>query len=190
MKKILALMFSCMLTLTASAQEHLTFKGIPIDGKLTEFVNKLKAQGFIEIKVNNDSAIMKGDFSGKNCEIIMYASKKSNIVYQVGAILEKDDSWGVLKSTYDEYKSLLNSKYEEGQTIEFFKSPYEEGDGYEMTALRNNKCIYCTRYELQNGIITLLIAEVSNGSVALFYADKINEALAEREKSSQQISDL
>ncbi|MBR5886534.1 MAG: hypothetical protein IKY93_07785, partial [Alistipes sp.] len=71
-----------------------------------------------------------------------------------------------------------------------FMSPYEEGDGYEMTAVRNDKCLYCTIYELQNGKILLTINDVYNGAVLLYYTDKINGNLADREKSTQQINDL
>ena len=32
------------------AQEHITFKNIPIEGNASSFVDKLKAQGFGEVK--------------------------------------------------------------------------------------------------------------------------------------------
>lgn len=190
MKKILALMFSCMLTLTVSAQEHLTFKGIPIDGALTEFVNKLQDIGFNVNSSSSDFAQIKGEFSGRICEIYILASPISNTTCQVSVILEESDNWFDIRTTYDDYKKLLTSKYGTGRSIENFVSPYYEGDGYEMTAIRKNKCQFFTRYELPNGNVVLGAASIKDGSVVLMYTDKINYELAEREESSQQIGDL
>ena len=190
MKKGLALMFACMLAITASAQEHLTFKGIAINGSLTSFVSKLKAQGFTETAKDNTSTVLEGEFGGRDCQIFINASQSTQTVYQAVVVLDKDNSWSSLKSTYSEYKSLLKSKYGSGTSYERFMSPYEEGDGYEMTAVRNDKCLYCTIYELQNGKILLTINDVYNGAVLLYYTDKINGNLADREKSTQQINDL
>ena len=190
MKKFLALMFSCMLTLTVSAQEHVTFKGIPIDGALTEFVNKLQDLGFKVNSSRNDCAQITGEFSSKICEIYIQASLISNTTYQVCVILKESDNWFDIRTTYDEYKKLLTSKYGTGRSIEDFVSPYYEGDGYEMTAIRKNKCQFLTIYELPNGTVVLGVASLKDGSVVLMYTDKINYELAEREKSSQQIGDL
>ena len=48
MKRNLFLLLFAIATLSTFAQttsEHLTFKGVPIDGTLTEFVSKLKQKG-------------------------------------------------------------------------------------------------------------------------------------------------
>ena len=191
MKKILVLLLACMLSAIVSAQEHLTFKGIPIDGKLTAFISKLKAQGFQELGVVDNFALLKGDFGGEKCEIAIYASKNTNIVYQAVVILEESNSWASLKSTYREYKSLLKSKYGSGESYEDFSSPYYEGDGYEMTAIRCNKCTYFTKFNTYNGKISLHIGNISSGAaVVLYYEDKINNEIATREESSQRINDL
>ena len=44
--------------------EHLTFKGVPIDGTIDEFVEKLKAFGFCAIFPGNSH--YADDFFGKN----------------------------------------------------------------------------------------------------------------------------
>lgn len=36
------------------------------------------------------------------------------------------------------------SKYLLDSDFEFFSAPYEEGDGYELRAVLNNKCKYVT----------------------------------------------
>jgi hypothetical protein len=190
MKKFLALLLACMLTLIVSAQEHLTFKGLPVDGTLTEFVSKLQDIGF---KVNSSSskfAQIKGEFSGQICEIYIQASLISNTTYQVTVVLKESDNWFDIRTTYDEYKKLLTSKYGTGTSIEKFVGSYYEGDGYEMTAVRQNKCQFLTIYELPNGKVALGVASLKEGSVVLMYSDKINYELAEREESKQRINDL
>lgn len=190
MRKFLVLLLACLLSTTVYAQEHLTFKGIPIDGNLNSFVSKLKAQGWNGVEVNEENAILEGIFGGESCKLLLYSTKSTKTVYQAVVILNNDSSWSSLKTTYNEYKALLKSKYGKGTSYEFFTSPYEEGDGYEMSALRNDKCTYATTHDVPNGTITLFIVSAYNGSVALYYVDKLNEALAEQEKSSQQINDL
>lgn len=52
----------CLIALTSYAQggsEHLTFKGIPIEGSMTEFYQKLKAKGFTSIG-SEQSCIVHG----------------------------------------------------------------------------------------------------------------------------------
>ena len=42
-------LFLCSFAICGFAQEHLSFKGIPIEGSMTAFCQKLKAKGFITI---------------------------------------------------------------------------------------------------------------------------------------------
>lgn len=48
MKKILVIMMAIMMYVTSFAQttEHMKFKGVPMEGTLQTFTNKLKAKGF------------------------------------------------------------------------------------------------------------------------------------------------
>lgn len=51
MKKLIVSFAFVLIALTSYAQsssEHLTFKGIPIEGSMTEFCQKLKAKGFLQ----------------------------------------------------------------------------------------------------------------------------------------------
>lgn len=49
MKKILASLAVFLAVINIMAQEHLSFKGIPIEGSMTEFCQKLKTKGFTSI---------------------------------------------------------------------------------------------------------------------------------------------
>ena len=191
MKKLFFTMLLCVISISVSAQEHLTFKGIPIDGSLTSFVEKLKVNGFKQDYVGSDSAIMKGDFGGNVCVIAIYATKISKKVHSIGVVVKESNSWYTLKSTYEEYKSSLTLKYGKGDSVEYFLSPYEAGDGYEMSALRRDKCIYRTKFETLKGDIMLAICDIEGGgNVILCYSDKANSELSKAEEKSLIGSDL
>ena len=64
------LIFSLLFVSTifiSSAQdksEHLSFKGVPIDGTLNEYVSKMKAAGFSYLGTQEGAASLLGDFAG------------------------------------------------------------------------------------------------------------------------------
>ena len=67
MKKLIVSFAFALIALTSYAQSrsgHLTFKGIPIEGSMTEFCQKLKAKGFTSIGSENNVALFVGDFQG------------------------------------------------------------------------------------------------------------------------------
>lgn len=64
MRKLIVAFAFMVITLTSYAQsgsEHLTFKGIPIEGSMTEFCQKLKSKGFTSIGRENNLALFMGD---------------------------------------------------------------------------------------------------------------------------------
>ena len=79
MKKLIVSFAFVLIALTSYAQsssEHLTFKGIPIEGSMTEFCQKLKAKGFTSIGSENNLALFMGDFTGRNATIGVTATRK------------------------------------------------------------------------------------------------------------------
>ena len=95
-------------TLTATAQKHQTFKGVPIDGKTSVFVNQLKQKGFQTV---GKSDTLTGTFAGyNNCEITILSSAQTDNVYGVKVQIPMC----VPLSIYAEYKKLqaaLTEKY-------------------------------------------------------------------------------
>ena len=64
MKKLLISLFVILYTTIGQAQEHLTFKGVPIDGTLDTYVANMKKAGFTFIGENDGIALLRGDFAG------------------------------------------------------------------------------------------------------------------------------
>ena len=60
MKKIIATLIVLFIAINIMAQEHLTFKGIPIEGSMTEFCQKLKTKGFISMGHENNITLFTG----------------------------------------------------------------------------------------------------------------------------------
>lgn len=184
-------MLLCALSLNVHAQESLTFKGIPIDGDLKTFVGKLKDLGFTQLYLGDNDAMIEGDFTGKQCKVMIDASESTNLVYNVGVIIEESSSWNTLKRVYDEYKKLLSAKYGKGKSREYFTYPFDNNsEGMEMTALHSDRCTYATFFELPQGRIVLAIMNLLDGAVTINYTNKTNKQVADTEGNAIKSNDL
>lgn len=112
------LLFICLLAFygcTTVAQNHQTFKGVPIDGKTSVFVNQLKQKGFQQV---DNPGTLKGAFAGyDDCEVTVLSSAQTGNVYGVRVqipMCRANDDFRLM--IYDEYKKLkaaLTEKYGE-----------------------------------------------------------------------------
>ena len=190
-KCLLALFFCFAFGMTLSAQDsikHMEFRGIPIDGDMSSFVNQLNQLGYVG-SIENGRAMLNGIFGGKDVTVAVYSSERTQIVYQVIVVFPNETSWYSLKSYYRELKNSLSTKYGAPYTSnEYFSSPYYEGDGYEMSAVRSGKVHYTSRYSTPTGQITLTIFK--EGAPMIAYEDKINAAKNKTEEKSSIINDL
>jgi len=190
MKKILYIILLLLFSFSTFAQsEHLKFRDIELNGSITDFIQKLEKLGY-SVKTNlNDIYLLEGDFIGKTCEVIVVSSKKTKTVWKVKVNLPEGKSWYSLKSEYNSVKEQLTKKYGKPKdTYEFFSKPYYEGDGYELQALKKDKCTYYSYWEFENGIISLDMSTDCNLSIN--YEDKINVAIKKKEKDEQIQDDL
>lgn len=173
------------------AQEHMTFQGIPIDGTLDSMITKLRAKGFkLDTRADEyNAAIMSGHFAGKQAELYILATPKSKVVWKIAANFDKNDSWYSLKADYKEYKEAYTTKYgKPSDSFEFFSKPYYEGDGYELQALRLDKCTYATFWKFDAGTIAVKLG--SSGYVSLIYEDNTNVRIKEQEENNAVMDDI
>ena len=164
------------------------FRGIPIDGNISSFVSQLNKLGYVGA-YEDGMAMLKGKFGGKEVTVAVYSTEKTNLVYQVIVVFPNETSWYTLKSNYRELKNSLSTKY--GTPVnsnEYFNSPYYEGDGYEMSAVRLGKVHYTSRFSTPTGQITLTIFK--EGAPMIAYEDKINSEKKKTEEKSSIIDDL
>jgi len=116
MRRIITSFLFCLITMTTYAQtEHVKFMGIPINGTITQFQQKLQAKG---IKYNREYSSVSGPgtrfFDGVFLEnkalfMVKYNSK-TKIVYEV-VVLFKEQPLDVAKIYFDDYNNKYSNKY-------------------------------------------------------------------------------
>ena len=176
-------------TFAQDATTHLEFKGVPLNGKIDDFVKKLQSQGFSIVKKEDLGVIMSGQFTGKEAEVMILNTRTTKTVWKVVVYLPKQTSWYSIKSEYEYYTEIFTKKYgKPSDSFSFFSDPYYEGDGYEMQAVRNEKCTFFSGYHIQEGIICVDISKYQQIRIA--YEDATNTTLMDREKEDAVINDI
>lgn len=116
MKKALFLFYFLVLSLSASAQQHLSFKNIPIEGSATAFCQKLKSKGFKQTGHDKNVFIFRGDFTGQDVNVTVGTSGNRKNILSVEVTFDPSEEWNTLLNTYNHYKDLYTTKYGEPVT--------------------------------------------------------------------------
>ena len=172
---LLSLIVSCF-AICGFAQEHLTFKGIPISGSITTFCQKLKAKGFVQIGSEGNTRLFKGDFTGRPATVGVTAADNAHDVYIVAVFFDGSDSWNSLVNTYEHYKDLYIEKYGiPTQCIENNPSSYNS-NMLLMHELFQGRVTYACIFEAPGGDIQISIEKGNNndGYVLIKYQDAQN----------------
>lgn len=184
MKRFVSLLTAVLISVIAFAQgsEHLTFKGVPIDGTLASFTQKLTTKGFKKIGTEGRASVLKGTFAGSdNCTILVHALENKDAVYLVGVMFPSTSEWRRLETDYLTLKDMLTKKYgEPAACVEEFQSRYVNDDNSKLHELRMSRCTYETIFENEKGRIKLSLAhdDYMDCYVILGYVDGINGALS------------
>ncbi|WP_319415203.1 hypothetical protein [Marispirochaeta aestuarii] len=188
MKKILILLFTFWVTTLTFTQtkEHLSFKGVPIDGTLNEYVTIMRENNFTLIEMNDGLALLEGDFAAyKDCIIAVATLDQMDLVSKITVIFPKSRKWSSLSSNYYNLKELLIEKYgEPSEIVEKFDTHSEpKDDNSKMHEVGMDRCKYYTCFELENGTIQLSIENDGflSSFVMLSYFDKINSDVIRQE---------
>ena len=181
MKKHLTLLFVCLLFAgSLFAQQHLSFKGVPIDGTLKAYTDAMIKAGFHHKGTYDGVAVLSGDFAGhKDCTIGVYTLKNLDVVSFISVLFPDQETWTSLKSEYETLKSMLTEKYgEPEESVEQFTTNVHNYDNFfVMHALEEEKYEWYTNFSTELGTIKLTISEgekYSTGRVVLVYMDKAN----------------
>lgn len=137
------------MTLGAMAQsQHLKFMGIPLNGTISAFHQKLVAKGYKPyVELNKQSGpgarSFKGTFFGREAYIHVYYNPKTKIVYRAKAVLEYTSEED-MQSVYQELKVALGEKYSGALMFENEYSGYER-----LSCFVDNGGIdlYCTKID-------------------------------------------
>lgn len=188
MKKILFLLLLNIAPFILFAQidsVHMVFKGVPIDGTLKEYVQKMQKKGFSLVFTEDGIAILEGDFAGyKKCQIGVATLKEKDLVNKITVIFPQCNTWSSLSSDYFSLKDMLSEKYGELTIcVETFKTEIRpKDDDSKLHEVGMDRCVYYTIYETKNGTIRLAISHdgFSSYFVTLTYSDKINSDIIKK----------
>lgn len=190
MKRFLLAFISMAAVIASMAQEHLTFKGIPLEGSVTVFCQKLKAKGFTQIGKHQNTTLFTGDFTGRNATVGVNATDDGKNVFSVALFFDPSKEWNRLVNTYDYYKDLYTTKYGEPTMSREENPSLSDSNTSLMLALNQGRVVYGSVWEVNGGDIQLSIEKsqggVCEGIVMIRYVDSQNiEA-----KQQQDLEDI
>lgn len=163
--------------LAFSQNKHMTFKGIPMEGTLNNFVQKLKAKGFLYKGTTDGVALLTGEFATmKGCAIFVNRFSEKDQVNAVIVAFPEAKTWNEITTDYYHLAELLTEKYGEPVTEERFLN-YEPSDPYlKFHTILNDECIFTKEFNVENGRIILTMKKVTfnSASVILKYFDDVN----------------
>lgn len=191
-KKYILLLLAYLAVCSAAycqSSEHLVFKGVPIDGALSEYVLKMEQEGFTDTGTENGTAVLSGEFAGyKDCIVSVSTLKQKDLVYKIAVVFPKKDTWSALYANYFDLKEMLAEKYGSAwQVVEKFDSsspPRDDND--RMFKVKFDNCKYFAVWKTDKGEIRLSIEHesVTRCYVQLSYTDKINSNIIKAKAKS------
>ena len=169
------------LSLILNSSFSQTFDGIAIDGDLSTAIAKYKLKGYLVEKYFDGGVILNGEVLGAKIELYIFTTIKTKKVFKAVVYLPRRQSWFTLKNEYEKYFVTFTDKYGmEDSKYEFFTSPYFEGDGYELQALKLEKATFAGYwFNKNNTTIALEISEYQQ--VKITYENDRNQVIAKRE---------
>lgn len=195
MKRLIIILVLLVSSLSLYSQEHLKFKGIPINGILKSFVETMKTKGYSFVDSDQGVALMEGTFAGvEPCNI--YVVSTNDLVWKVAAEFPSHDTWKEVKREYNNLKESFATKYDvTPESVE--KLPNDESfysDGYGMITLHDEfdheKAIYNSVFAIPNGVAVIAIKPDFQTSgclqVIIEYYDEVNVNAVDK----QAIEDL
>lgn len=181
MKKFLFVLLAVAISISVFAQTesmHLTFKGVPIDGTLNQFVTSMRAKGFTGTVNRDGTAVLEGDFAGyKGCKIFVSTLQNKDIVSTIGVLIPECPNWKTLESNYRKLQEMLTTKYGTPvEVMEEFQHPRDaDDDSSNFHELKMDRCNYSTLFRSDKGeLILKLISYQLDCYVYLGYFDKTN----------------
>lgn len=179
MKKIIILALACIMLNTVTAQ---SFDGVSIRGSLSSVVANFKAKGYSLRNTKENYAVLDGFVGNKPVEVFVFTTPITKVVFKVNVYLPKKESWASLKNEYLDFVLLFKEKYGQwSNTYNDFVNPYEEGDGYEMSAVELEKTNFMTIW-MNNGNANYGVQITKFKQVMIIYENAINTEIMDNER--------
>lgn len=113
--RCLLIIVSLMFTVVICSAQHMSFLGIPINGSLSSFQNKLANKGFKYNQTESRLApsgerVFSGTWKGHKALVSVFYNRKTNNVYEVELSIESDDI-NVIQSMLDKTRKEIEKDY-------------------------------------------------------------------------------
>lgn len=173
MKKFILALVSFFMVAGVVAQEHLTFKGIPVTGSMTEFCQKLKDKGFILFKQVNGLFVFSGDFIGRDVQVgVKPTDFGEEYVATLIVIFQSNKEWNILVDDYEYYKELYTRKYGKPTTSKEKIPALSDSNTALMFELSERKTVCKSVWKVAGGDIELSVEKhsgFSEGALVIHY---------------------
>ncbi|MBD1394602.1 hypothetical protein [Mucilaginibacter glaciei] len=195
MKQFLLVLFLCtaLQAKSQSTKPITSFLGVKFGSTPAQVIAGLKAKGAVFIKASSkaDFLIFDNIKLGGRKTTHSFVSFSNGKAAQAGFIFKAE----LEAKTLDYYNDLvadIAGVYGEGTVTKEFKPPYEDGDGYEVTAISTGKADFKTLWgledEQQPGSVMVIITD--NLSIMLTYQDKSLMALKSQQDKKKSNADF
>lgn len=180
MKKLIVTLACLVIMGSIKAQEHLSFKGVPIDGTLKQYTAAMVKAGFkSEGTTSNGIALLIGDFAGyKDCIVGVSTLSSCDVVNRISVLFPEKDTWSTLLYDYENLKELLTVKYgEPDYNVEMFTNYHGNDSRLKMYAINDREIEWYTIFSTELGEIELTLVGGTydyQARVRLSYTDKAN----------------
>lgn len=189
MRKFIFTLTMLLVTINLIAQEHLSFKGIPIEGSITEFCKKLEAKGLTSIGSENNITMFTGDFTGREATIAVAATDDGKNVFSVVVLFDSSDEWNTLVNTYDYYKDLYTRKYGKPSKSKERNPAHSDDNIFFMSELNSGTVVWASAWKVTGGDIELSI-EKSNGYLSGLVMIRYRDAQNVEAKIQKDLEDI
>lgn len=169
---LLAVSMVCM-----SQTTHMKFKGIPMEGTLNSFVQKLKDKGFTYLGQQDGTALLKGEFAAtKGCTVGVARFSDRDQVNLVAVIFPEEETWSSITKSYFNLKDMLTEKYGAPESIEEFSDGEPPSDFLKFHSIIKDECNYLSEFTCEGGRIQLTMKkqDYNTAAVILRYIDNAN----------------
>lgn len=189
MIRLILTIASLMIMFGIDAQEYLSFKGIPIEGSMTSFCNKMKEKGFRRLGKKDNTELFSGSFTGKEVTVGVMAESNGRDVFGLVVIFPSSREWNNLVETYNYYKNLYLKKYGELYYNKECNPSFSNSNSLLMFELSQGTVDYISSWDVPEGVIRLSIEKgekFNEGQIVIFYCGKQNI----NEKVEQDLDDI
>lgn len=121
MKRLSLIFLLAFIAIGLYAQgDHLRFMGIPLNGTISQFQDKLSGKGVALDRETNKllpagTRAFKGTFSGESANIFVYYDVKNKIVYRAKAVITCNGKTAAENKLY-QFRDMLCAKYPDAET--------------------------------------------------------------------------